>query len=70
MEIASTNRKSKETDPTTALTNFPAGTHSEYKPFSPRLYHHENAPNQFFGSAITLLQNQKLAHEECRKGRT
>jgi len=31
MEITSTNRKSKETDPTIALTNLPAGTHSEYK---------------------------------------
>ena len=29
--IANTNKATTETDPTITLTNFPAGTHSEYK---------------------------------------
>lgn len=31
MDITSTKRASIETNPTIALTNLPAGTHSEYK---------------------------------------
>jgi hypothetical protein len=56
VEIASTKRKSKETDPTIVLTNLPAGTHSEYKPFSSRLHYEENAQNQSFALAKTFRQ--------------
>ena len=31
MDIASTNNASNKTNPTIALTKFPAATHSEYK---------------------------------------
>jgi hypothetical protein len=30
-DVARINRASKETNPTIVLTNFPAGTHSEYR---------------------------------------
>jgi hypothetical protein len=58
VETASTSRKSKQANPTIALTNPPAGTHSEYKLFSPRLHYDENAQNQSFGSANAFLQNR------------
>jgi hypothetical protein len=64
VEIASTSRKSKETDPTIALTNIPAGTHSEYKPFSPRLHYDEDAQNQSFGSTVSLPQRLRTAATE------
>jgi hypothetical protein len=54
MAIANTNKATTETDPTIVLTNFPAGTHSEYKPFSSRLHYEENAQNQSFGSAMSF----------------